>query len=690
MRKLFVFCLLLLNHFSFSQVAINNTNSPADNSAMLDVTSTNKGLLIPRMTTAQRMAIAGPVKGLIVYDSTGNSLWYYDGLTWGELSAVNASLWKANGNNIYNTNSGNIGIGVNPPEATALLQISTGASTTNGFLITGTFNNSGTVPDLGTGTRLMFYPGKAAFRAGWVCCSLWDNANVGQYSVAMGSTTKASGYCSTALGLGGYATGTESTAMGYNTLASGIGTTAMGYQTIASGAESTSMGYNTTASGISSTAMGYNSIASGGYATVMGNTNTASGGQSTAMGFSNYARGYGSTVIGIYGDPILTVGETSPNANTPLFIISNGSSVFNRSNALVVQYGGNVGIGNSIPNTDALLHINTSTTNKGLLITGTPDGSATVPNLGAGSRMMFYPGKVAFRAGAVSSTQWDLANVGFSSIAMGSDTKANADYSTAIGTGTVAGGKYSIAMGYNTSTSGWYSTATGWSTTVAGQGSTAMGAFTNATGWYSTALGFQSNSNGTYSVAMGNTTTSNGACSMSMGYQAIAGGDFSSAIGTNTNSRGYASTVVGIYNDPILASNQTGATSTTPLFMVGNGDDDATRSNAFVVRKSGDVEAKKLIIGGGTTTIKQQTGTATVGPSGTNVATVTISFPTAFTGVPKIIGTTKNQTGWAGTDAFAVSTKTISATSVTFTIVRVDVVGANWAQNLLLDWLAWE
>lgn len=69
------------------------TNSP-HSSAILDVSSNGKGLLIPRLTTVQRNAIAAPAKGLLVYDSTANSLWHYDGSTWRESSATAGNGWS--------------------------------------------------------------------------------------------------------------------------------------------------------------------------------------------------------------------------------------------------------------------------------------------------------------------------------------------------------------------------------------------------------------------------------------------------------------------------------------------------------------------------------------------------------------------------------------------------------------------
>ncbi|WP_338814298.1 tail fiber domain-containing protein [Bernardetia sp. Wsw4-3y2] len=87
---LFVLLLTLLSTQSFSQgVAINTDNTDADASSMLDVKSTNKGVLIPRMTTAQRNAIATPAEGLLVYDTTTDSFWFFSG-TWTQLGAGGA------------------------------------------------------------------------------------------------------------------------------------------------------------------------------------------------------------------------------------------------------------------------------------------------------------------------------------------------------------------------------------------------------------------------------------------------------------------------------------------------------------------------------------------------------------------------------------------------------------------------
>ncbi|MBK9150946.1 MAG: hypothetical protein IPM26_08055 [Saprospiraceae bacterium] len=69
-----------------------------DASAMLDVASSEKGMLIPRMSSVQRTAIAAPANGLLVYDTDTGSFWFYQGSAWKNLSALPDRLTDADGN----------------------------------------------------------------------------------------------------------------------------------------------------------------------------------------------------------------------------------------------------------------------------------------------------------------------------------------------------------------------------------------------------------------------------------------------------------------------------------------------------------------------------------------------------------------------------------------------------------------
>ncbi len=75
-------------------VAINTDGSTAAPSSILDVKSTDKGVLIPRMTSAQRSAIAAPATGLMVYDTTFGGIYFYNGTAWTLLN----NNWTNTGN----------------------------------------------------------------------------------------------------------------------------------------------------------------------------------------------------------------------------------------------------------------------------------------------------------------------------------------------------------------------------------------------------------------------------------------------------------------------------------------------------------------------------------------------------------------------------------------------------------------
>jgi hypothetical protein len=369
---------------------------------------------------------------------------------------------------------GKTGIGTVSP--TAQLHV----AGTGGLLVTGTFG-SGAIPATGSGTRLMFYPKKGALRSGSVNGTLWDDTNIGNNSIAMGSGTTASGGVS-------FATGDETNASGWYSTAMGLGTNANAWA-------------------------------------------------STAIGSCNV--GGGSTATWV--------------ATDPLFEIGNGTSPAAKSNAVTVLKNGSVGIGTATPT--AVLHVAGT---YGFLVTGTL-GNGTIPATGIGTRMMFYPGKAAFRAGYVDGTQWDDANIG--------------NYSTAMGLGTTASGQRSTAMGQGTTASGLASTAMGWATHATGSSSTAMGDFTSASGDYSTAMGESTHATGSSSTAMGDNTTANG--------------NHSTAMGESTSASALCDVALGLCNVGGGAPNVWIATD--PLFEIGNGTNSWTRANAMTVLKNGNV-----------------------------------------------------------------------------------------------------
>mgnify|MGYP000851759407 FL=1 len=86
-------CIFFILKTEAQSVAINTDGSTAAASALLDVKSTGKGVLVPRMSKAQKNAIATPATGLLVFQDAPDSIgfYYYNGTAW---------LWLATANNL--------------------------------------------------------------------------------------------------------------------------------------------------------------------------------------------------------------------------------------------------------------------------------------------------------------------------------------------------------------------------------------------------------------------------------------------------------------------------------------------------------------------------------------------------------------------------------------------------------------
>ncbi|HFS66778.1 MAG TPA: hypothetical protein ENK67_01035 [Flavobacteriia bacterium] len=110
----FLGVLFILQIQLFAQVGIGTTTP--DNSAKLHIHSTDKGILIPKMTESQKNAIPSPATGLLIFQTDNQSgFYYYDGSIWKIISGGSDNDWAENSNNLYNLNTGNVGIGTNSP-----------------------------------------------------------------------------------------------------------------------------------------------------------------------------------------------------------------------------------------------------------------------------------------------------------------------------------------------------------------------------------------------------------------------------------------------------------------------------------------------------------------------------------------------------------------------------------------------
>ena len=497
----------------------------------------------------------------------------------------------------------------------------------DGALFSGTYNN-GIIPAEGAGTRMMWYPAKAAFRAGSVSGAQWDDANIGQYSIGVGNNVTASNSQSIAFGDRTSASGIGSIAFGSMAQASGNYSSAFGLETIASGYNSLAVGREIESSGQYSVAIALNdqngtTVAQNNTMSVMGgNVGIGTTTPSTALevadtiyasvgGFkfpdgsvqTSAASGSGNGDItgvtagnglsggGLSGDVTLNadfagtgvtnfisrsdhhhdaiyVNEGQANSVSSTMIVNGTVNVSDLQDGTALsEIADDDGPGSGL-NADYLdnLHASsfmsattdnwvnttgdimtgrlTNNSNDGVLFTGT-FGNGTIPATGAGTRMMWYPRKAAFRAGFVDGSQWDDTNIGIYSVAMGRYTTAS--------------GVNSLAIGYNS----------------------------KAYGDYCTAFGNNNQAEDDHSVAMGVSSTANGFVSIALGNTCFATGDITMAMGLWNQAYAYASHAFGRYNYYNTSHNQTSWVDQEYILTIGDGTAATNRSNSLTFSKNG-------------------------------------------------------------------------------------------------------
>lgn len=275
-----------------------------------------------------------------------------------------------------------------------------------------------------------------------------DNTASGTYSIAIGLNNTTSGTHSMTMGFKNTASGSCSTATGGNNTSSGDSSVAMGAGNKAIAQSSIAMGSNNTSSGQLSMAIGSENKADREYSVAIGRQNTASSNNSVAIGSQNTASGHLSMAIGssnkAYGTYSIALGENSITSGLKsvamgtglitigdyqtalgkfnvdetesdmrnLFVLGNGTDASNRSNAMTVDWEGNLGLSGGITN------LNSSNSVSG------ENGSH---------------GLIAMGEGNTAS--------GFFSVALGGGNTASGGVSIAMGGGNTASGTYSVAMG---------------------------------------------------------------------------------------------------------------------------------------------------------------------------------------------------------------------------------------------------
>ena len=155
MKKLiFPFLFGLASYSAFGQVGINTTGGDPNSSAMLDVESTSKGVLIPRMTKTQRDAISSPATGLLIYQTDNSEgFYFYTGTAWSKItSGAEASYTGGTGIDVTGTTISNTGVTSFSAAGTGLTH---NTSTSGAVTLDGTLDldNGGTGATTASGAR---------------------------------------------------------------------------------------------------------------------------------------------------------------------------------------------------------------------------------------------------------------------------------------------------------------------------------------------------------------------------------------------------------------------------------------------------------------------------------------------------------------------------------------------------------
>ncbi|MEO7310872.1 MAG: tail fiber domain-containing protein [Chitinophagaceae bacterium] len=662
------------------------TSSPSA-SAMLEISSSSKGLLLPRV--ADTSAVSSPAKGLVIYNNANNKLWYYDGSRWQQAVASGGgmdSIWYQLKDSIAYTTKKYVSINTDPD----LIEPQTNLQVTGGLLLqnklkysnttptpaqTYTMNNTGltqTIPASdsvfriydpgGAGNYSNSMQGNMAINPGaakgykisssaadfglslgdtlWISENSYPDCRI-DYDYIFTNTTQnpADFICgfntryfifrSNADGNNGKGFNLKVTRLFYSGPANEIqtagqalyfnatnGAFAAGLNAVAKGEGSVALGSYTKASGYHSTVMGESTKATGSYATAMGDGTTASGSAATAMGFSSRATGQFSTAMG-YNTEATASSSTSIGNGT----VASGD--YSTATGYATEASGRYA---------ATFGKFTKSIGYGALATGDSTKAIGLLSFAGGFRSnadgdyATAIGKLTQATGYASTASGDSTVAGGKlSFASGYQCVSSGDYSTAMGEAAIASGPFSTAIGNSPDATGGSAVALGAFTLASGRNSTALGVGTQATADYSTALGAFSEASGDFSVAIGNTNTASGHTAVALGSFTTAAGNYSSSMGSNTISKGYAGTALGMYNSPVLLAAQLTPTSTTPLFIVGNGDF-GNLSNAMTVFKSGNVGigtsaipvTRLQIVGGSDASLSSNSGYLVLGDVNSN------------------------------------------------------------------------
>jgi co-chaperonin GroES (HSP10) len=613
-----LFLLLTSTLLRAQAVSINTDGAAADPSAMLDVKSTDKGVLVPRMSKAQRELIAAPATGLLVYDTDTNSFRFFNGTSWINLGGgggtPTTSIADTDGNTKVQTeetaNEDIIRFDLGGTERMVLRQNAGGSPRLELPNLLGNtylgqdagFTNTSGESNTGVGRGALYFNTTGE-----------QNSALGRFALNS-NTTGNNNTAGGAYALHLNTTGARNTALGRAAMdanTTGSSNTATGNEALRyneTGSFNTAHGRgalyaNTT--GTSSVAIGYDALYSntdrsflvavgdsalynnglGASASFEAVRNTAVGSKalfSNTTGHSNTAHGFHTLEFNTTGDNNTASGRNALASNT-----IGTANTANGSNTLFSNTSGssNVAIGMRA------LYSNTDRSNLVAV------GDSALYNNGIGTSFSTD----ATNNTAIGSKALFANTIGYFNTAVGAAAlrdNTTGDENTAIGAYTLYSnttGERNIAIGsevLSSNTSGYQNIAVGWHAMLentTGVSNTAVGVQSmreNTYGIGNTAVGIGSlnkNTNGDYNTAIGNGALDNnygGSSNTALGHDADITNNISSnatAIGANALAGASNTLVLGSINgvNGATASVNVGIGTTTPelkLHIVGGTD----------------------------------------------------------------------------------------------------------------------
>ena len=468
----------LLSHAQ--NIGINTDGTSPHASAILDVKSTTKGILIPRMTMAQRNAISTPAAGLMIYQTDNTpGFYFFDGATWSGMSGSTNNAWSMTGNS--GTNPANHFLGttdIQPLRFRVNNKWVGELNWTAGNIFFG--DSSGIANTTGAGNVGFGYQALKMNTTGYL--------NVAIGALALEQNTSPGNTAVGALSLQYNTTGLQNTgignyAMNKNTL--GQDNTALGFQSLFSnltGARNTAVGSGALQQSLTSnnTALGYSALKY----TTQGDENVAAGAYSMEY---NIGGSY-NAALGMFALRNNTLGHY----NTAL-----GAYALHANTSAV----SNTGIGYRA------LYSNTASNNTAVGYYAMYFNSTAAHNTAIGFYSM-YSNTNAINNTAVGAFALYANSLGISNTAVGNEALyfSSGQYNTSLGVrsayNTTSGGG-NVALGF------WslYNNTTGGQNTAIGTEALAY----NSTGVYNISVGAYSGTSSSYdnTISIGNNGISN-------------------------------------------------------------------------------------------------------------------------------------------------------------------------------------